>query len=93
MATDWMPYCLTCNKSYDMWNCRRPEFIRYLIDNSELLAKFGEFQNGTVVDIEVHTWYGNLLPEWFREHFGHQLVAKNEYGRYLDSDGKEVPVP
>lgn len=90
MSCDWYPYCLTCHESYDMWNCGKPDFILYLIANSEFIVKIGEFQSGTNVDIEVKSWYGLIDPEWFKKHLGHQLVPKNEYGRYLDSNGIEV---
>jgi hypothetical protein len=93
MSTDWYPYCLTCHESYDMWNCHRPDFILYLFANAELIIKIGEFQEGSAVDIDVHTWYGDIHPEWFKKHLGHQLVPKNEYGNYLDSKGREVRIP
>ncbi len=92
MSTDWYPYCLTCHESYDLWNCRHPDFILYLITNAEFIVKMGEFINRTpsYIDIELHSTYGDIHPEWFKKHLGHQLVPKNEYGRYLDSSGTEV---
>jgi len=93
MSTDWYPYCLTCHESYDMWNCHRPDFILYLFRNIDFIVKIGEFQDGSSVDIDVHSLYGDIHPEWFKKHLGHQLVPKNEYGDYLDSKGREVRTP
>jgi hypothetical protein len=73
-----------------MFNCHRPDFPLYLIANAEFIAKLVDFQGGTVVDIEIQTWYGHLKPDWFKKHFGHRLVPLNEYGRFLDSNGIEV---
>lgn len=101
MSTDWDVYCRTCNEEYGFGDAnRRDAEMRALAKHAAAIAAIGRIldevgQESPVLAgaLRLHTScivYGDppLNTSWFAKHAGHDLVARNEYGRCDDECGE-----
>ena len=84
MSCDWNIYCKTCGSTHEFIDANhRKDLMVVLITHASVIAALHPLvnDNGTWVDIDIHTCYGNIDVGWFHTHHTHELVPRDEYGR------------
>lgn len=56
----------------------------HLIANAQAIAALVPLigQAPPCGDIELRCFYGSIEPQWFKDHLGHDLVPRSEYGDF-----------
>lgn len=87
MSCDWDVYCRDCKSEHGFSDANHEdEFMFHLIKNAKAIAGLVELMKSPTNEITLRFYHGYIDPQWFRDHLGHDLVARSEYG-----DIKEVP--
>lgn len=84
MSCDWNLYCKTCDSTHEFVDANHcKDLMTVLIRHASAIAGLQALieDNNTWVNFELHTFYGNIDIEWFAEHYSHELVPRDEYGR------------
>lgn len=89
MSTHWDLYCVDCDEGFGFdWNHGEKEVAQFLRADirgwlESIPAGFRwpyQFEKGSAISLGL----------WYRQHRGHVLRVRNEYGRYLEECTKWV---
>ena len=84
MSEDWRVYCKTCNEEHHFDDANHREDLMWLlIDHAETISKLAPLiRDDRNWYISFKCCYGDIDPEWFLKHLGHDLIPRSEYGKF-----------
>ena len=96
MSTDWTVYCRECDSVLDITDANHEvELMRELVKSGPTLRRIATLARSLPKRVELtldaDSGYGwPTALEWFGDHGGHDLVARDEYGREDGQCGERV---
>jgi hypothetical protein len=92
MSCDWDIYCRTCGDNHGFNDANHRENLMWLlISHAKEIASLASLEaDPSSACLEIKCLYGRVSPEWFKNHLGHDLVPRSEYG---DFGTQEVKCP
>lgn len=85
MSCDWSIFCRTCNEEHPFSDANHAErLMRHIIASAPQIAALVPLidLNLSPWEIELGCRFGSIDPQFFREHLGHDLVPRSEYGNF-----------
>jgi hypothetical protein len=86
VSTCWGYRCETCKVESDHWYNRGNDFLQCLLENigavNEFQKAFADFIDWRI-EITFPGGYGSEPLDFLRNHEGHNIIIKNEYGEDL----------
>ncbi len=89
MSCDFHVYCRSCNSQHPFQDANHADRLMHtLIRHAPAIAALAPLliESNEHIDVRVH--YGPIDAAWFRNHLGHELVVRDEYGRIAGTCGK-----
>ena len=92
MSCHWGVYCIDCDKVAGIRVNHGEELCQQLVhDAAHIAALARAVEQVPCLDVNVmSTWGSDVDVEWFLEHEGHRLAARNEYGEFAGACSKRV---
>lgn len=88
MSCDWNILCLDCKDTHTFNDANHEiELMQILIKHASAIAMLAPlFKDVYWPKIEFKTLYGEIDPDWFAYHKGHNLIPIDEYGRDINGN-------
>ena len=86
MSCDWNVYCRTCNEEHSFNDANHMEQeMAALVKHAGAIAALAPlFDESQWIEMNLGRHWGTISPRWFAKHLGHDLIPRDEYGRFLD---------
>jgi hypothetical protein len=98
MSTSYDVFCRTCNDALGIDEDHAENLMLALVRSADVLAQIGALI--IQVDADWHSVYVILDKDnrvlntiWFRNHQGHDLTVRNEYGEFQDECNQRIRCP